>query len=207
MDLGCSVLQWVSMLWHCYMSVCSDGPVGDPGRQRPLASGGGALLGGGGDRGGHPELGQVRPQPLRSGKGTLTASAHRALCGKLKYLRSSFPGDEAMGGTAALFSTVIVTEMQPHGVISQFFGRRPCSPSWMAGLPLNHWNLEEKRKRHKTYFHSPFAEEVAIGMIHIDKMQKHSCSCRALCYDTHTHTQLRCILIKEAMWNLCCAGN
>lgn len=84
--------------------------MGDPGRQRPLASGGGALLGGGGDRGGHPELGQVCSQPLCSGKRTLTASFHQALCGKLKYLRSSFPGDEALRGTAALFSAVIVTK-------------------------------------------------------------------------------------------------
>lgn len=48
--------------------VCPVGSVGDAGWQRPAAPGGGALLCGGGDGGGHPELGQVRPQPLSSGE-------------------------------------------------------------------------------------------------------------------------------------------
>lgn len=49
-------------------TVCSVGSVGDAGRLRPAAPGGGALLCGGGDGGGHPELGQVRPQPVGSGE-------------------------------------------------------------------------------------------------------------------------------------------
>lgn len=52
----------------CSATVCSVGSVGDAGRQRHAAPGGGALLCGGGDGGGHPELGQVRPQPLGSGE-------------------------------------------------------------------------------------------------------------------------------------------
>lgn len=50
------------------VSVCPDGPVGDAGRLGPPAPGGGPLLRGGGDGGGDPELGQVRPQPLCCGK-------------------------------------------------------------------------------------------------------------------------------------------
>lgn len=71
----------VIMLSHCHacVCVCLDGPVGDPGRHWPPASWGGALLCGGGDGGGHPELGQVRSQPLCSGKEPWARSIHRAL--------------------------------------------------------------------------------------------------------------------------------
>lgn len=48
--------------------MCADGPVVDPGRCRPPTFGRGALLHGGGDRGGHPELCEVCPQPLCCGK-------------------------------------------------------------------------------------------------------------------------------------------
>lgn len=63
--------------------LCSVGSVGDPGRHRPPAPGGGALLCGGGDGGGHPELGQVRSQPLSSGKDVPIVLSLQYFCVKL----------------------------------------------------------------------------------------------------------------------------
>lgn len=67
-----------------YMSSVStrlslDGSVGDPGGRWRLASGGGALFCGGGDRGGHPELSQVCSQSLCCGKKTWPSSIHRSV--------------------------------------------------------------------------------------------------------------------------------
>lgn len=65
--------------------VCLGGPVGNPGRRWRPASGGGALLCGGGDRGGHQELCEVCPQSLRCGKNDTASCIHHHVHAVGKY--------------------------------------------------------------------------------------------------------------------------
>lgn len=71
---GCQVMK---VPYFTAVHALSDGPVGDPGRCWPPASGGGPLLCGRGDRGGHPELRQIRSQPLCSGKKHRVSSVYQ----------------------------------------------------------------------------------------------------------------------------------
>lgn len=113
------------------LCVCLDGSVGDPGRHWPLASGGGALLCGGGDGGGHPELSQVCSQPLRSGKKLWLSSTHRALLCQIDTFRliSARRGDALrLDAPWRLHSSFNhdCDKIQSHrGIL--YFGR-PCSP-------------------------------------------------------------------------------
>lgn len=79
----------------CVCVCVLDGPVGDPVRHRPLAPGGGALLCGGGDWGGHPELRKVCPQPLGRGKEPCASSLGGGLLCQIDAHRFQERGREA----------------------------------------------------------------------------------------------------------------